>query len=67
MAKINWSFFFEAAGSKAVGIFPPQVAEKIDSFPLELLSLIKWAENMRPAPDIFKRDTQKIIDEMLRA
>lgn len=62
---VDWEEIFTASNSKAVGIFPPNVAEKISEFPTEMLSEIKWVEGKRPEDEIFKDDIEKIIDKML--
>ena len=63
--KINWKEIFTASNSKAVGIFPPNIAERLAEFPVELLDQIKWIENQKPNNDVFLQDIKKIINEML--
>lgn len=63
--EIDWPFFFEAANSKAVGIFPPTVAKKIDKFPIQLLNSIKWMGDCKPQDDVFCQDIDEIIEQML--
>lgn len=63
--KVNWKEVFTASNSKAVGIFPPNVAERLDEFPVSLLEEIKWVEGQRPENDKFESDIDKIIEEML--
>ena len=48
-----------------LGVFPPLVAKKLDTFPLDLLDDIKWVDN---APDrkTFRGDLNVIIEEMLQ-
>lgn len=43
--RIDWKKIFTDVNSKAVGIFPPGIAQKLETFPLELLSKIKWVGN----------------------
>lgn len=43
--KIDWQQIFTDVNSKAVGIFPPAIAQRLETFPLELLSKIKWIGN----------------------
>ena len=61
--KPDWKLIFEAADSKAAGVFPPVIAEKMDEFNLDLLDDIKWIK--KPDKTIFARDIQKIIKDML--
>ena len=63
--KIDWKEMFESANSKAVGIFPPEVAQKLVDFPLELLDVIKWVKGKRPDLDKFRQDRDRICDAML--
>ncbi len=49
--KIDWPKIFTDANSKAVGIFPPLVVERLNEFPLELIKKIKW---VGAEPDINK-------------
>ncbi len=61
--KPDWKVIFEAAESKAAGIFPPMIAEKMDRFNLDLLDNVKWIK--KPDKAVFARDIQRIISEML--
>ncbi len=63
---INWREIFTSANSKAVGIFPPEVARKLSEFPTDLLSLIKWKDDNSPQIGQFKTDMEKICDQMLK-
>lgn len=63
---IVWPNIFQAVGSKAVGIFPPDVVKRLSSFPVELLDIIKWTDGKKPDPNQFKTDLNKICDEMLK-
>lgn len=62
---VNWPQIFTAANSKAVGIFPPAIAQKIAEFPLELLQQIKWVENQEPTVSQFEDDIKKIVNDIL--
>ena len=62
---IYWKQIFVDVASKAVGIFPPNVAAKLDTFPLELLEQIKWVEGAKPIKETFKKDIDKIISDIL--
>lgn len=63
--KINWKDIFLSANSKAVGIFPPDIARRLIEFPIELLERIKWAENKKPAINNFQTDLNLICDSLL--
>ncbi|MCX8092833.1 MAG: nucleotidyl transferase AbiEii/AbiGii toxin family protein [Candidatus Goldbacteria bacterium] len=62
--KINWKEIFKAANSKAAGIFPPNIAEKLENFDLDLLDKIKWI--MKVEKEDFKIDINKIVDSILK-
>lgn len=64
--RVNWPATFQAAGSKAAGIFPPNVAQRISDFPLELLERIKWVEDKKPNSAQFKEELNRICDAMLK-
>lgn len=63
--KINWPEIFRNSSSKAVGIFPPAIAERIKTFPVELLDKIKWIDEKSYQREKFAGDIEKIIEEML--
>ena len=63
---VKWSQVFQAVGSKAVGIFPPDVAKRLAEFPAESVKVIKWVEGKQPEAIQFKRDLDEICDAMLR-
>lgn len=63
---IKWRQVFDQVDSKAVGIFPPAVAERIATFPIELLSRINWVENKEPKVEDFKKDLDQIVKNILR-
>ena len=62
---VNWPAIFQDANSKAVGIFPPEIAKRLTEFPLELLSVIKW-EQSAPDQKKFTSDITNICDQMLQ-
>jgi hypothetical protein len=62
--RIDWPAIFGSANSKAVGIFPPTVAEKLKTFPLELLDKIKWVKVV-PKREVFVADLAVIIRQIL--
>jgi len=63
---VNWPSIFQAVGSKAVGIFPPGVAERLVGFPTGLLKRVKWVEGKQPNADQFMADIGDICDAMLK-
>lgn len=62
--QINWIDIFTDVNSKAVGIFPPQVVERLKEFPASLLKQIKWID---AAPDSthFQADITRICHDIL--
>jgi predicted nucleotidyltransferase component of viral defense system len=62
--KPDWKIIFEAADSKAAGIFPPELAEKMDKFDVKKLDKINWIK--KPAQEMFKKDLQEIIQAILK-
>mgnify|MGYP001560699699 CR=1 FL=1 len=62
--KINWQEIYLSVGSKAAGIFPPEVAKKLDSFPRKLLSKIKWVGES-PSQTNFDNDIKEIVTSIL--
>lgn len=63
---INWEQVFTDVRSKAVGILPPDVAQKLETFPPELLDQIQWIEGKKPKEGEFTKDIQTIISSMLQ-
>lgn len=63
--KINWKEIFLSTNSKAVGIFPPDIAKRLINFPIELLERIKWVEDKKPAINNFQIDLSLICDSLL--
>lgn len=63
---VDWQRIFVDASSKAVGIFPPNVAEKLETFPSQLLSRVNWIEGGEPTEKSFKSDLDKIVLSMLK-
>lgn len=62
--QVDWREIFTDVASKAVGIFPPLVAKRLDTFPLDLLDNVRWIEK-EPDKGGFKKDLETIIKEML--
>ncbi len=59
----DWKFIFLAAESKAAGIFPPEIAEKMESFSPSGLDRISWINE--PDPRRFFLDIQDIVKTIL--
>jgi len=59
----DWKLIFTAANSKAAGIFPPEIAEKMERFSPAGLDRINWIN--KPAYNRFVRDIQSIIRSIL--
>ncbi|MBN1938267.1 MAG: nucleotidyl transferase AbiEii/AbiGii toxin family protein [Candidatus Aminicenantes bacterium] len=59
----DWRLIFSAAESKAAGIFPPEIAEKMERFDPAGLDRIVWT--VRPEPAVFIEDIRKIAASML--
>lgn len=62
---INWREIFTAVNSKAAGIFPPMVAEKLSNFPVELAVKIKWIEGKEIAADRLTGEIERVVAEIL--
>lgn len=63
--KVNWKDIYKSTNSKAVGIFPPDVAKRLTEFPVALLERIKWTD-VKPDIQIFSKDINLICDSMLK-
>ncbi|MDO8741534.1 MAG: hypothetical protein Q7J11_00120, partial [Candidatus Roizmanbacteria bacterium] len=63
--KIDWKDIFLSANSKAVGIFPPDIARRLIEFPIELLERIKWVKDKKPAINDFQTDLNLICNSLL--
>lgn len=64
--QVDWPKIYQAANSKAVGIFPPDVAQKLLSLPSELLDQIKWVDSQKPDPIKFIEELNQICNQMLQ-
>ncbi|MDO8610869.1 MAG: nucleotidyl transferase AbiEii/AbiGii toxin family protein [bacterium] len=64
-SKIDWKDIFLSANSKAVGIFPPDIAKRLIEFPIGLLERIKWVKDKKPTVDDFQTDLNSICDSFL--
>lgn len=63
--KIDWAEVFTHANSKAAGILPPLVCQKMEAMPLELLKVILWEENWLDFSTTFAEKRDRVILEML--
>lgn len=61
--QVDWKKIFTSINSKAVGINVPLVAKKLEEFNIINLDKIKWIK--RPSNDEFKRDIEKVINNIL--
>lgn len=61
----DWQHIFTAANSKAVGIFPPDIARRLSEFPIDLLDRIKWIEGKSPNNQQLKADLERICNDIL--
>lgn len=64
--EIDWEKIFVDVSSKAVGIFPPSVARKLDTFPVRLLDKINWVEENKPSLKEFQISIDKIVSDILK-
>lgn len=60
--RIDWKKIFTDVNSKAVGIFPPGIAQRLETFPLELLLKIKWVGNPWT-----KKQAKEKIEKLIRS
>lgn len=63
--KVNWKDIFTDASSRAVGTFPPSVAQRLIEFPSDLLRNIKWTQREKPNLANFQNDLKKIAENIL--
>lgn len=63
--KIDWQHIFTAANSKAVGIFPPDIARRLSEFSITLIGRIKWIEGKSPNNQQLKADLERICNDIL--
>ncbi len=59
----DWKEIFGSANSKAAGIFPPIVAEKILNYNLDYLNEIKWVK--RPILETISHDRKKMCKDII--
>lgn len=64
-SKTDWKEVFLSTNSKAVGIFPPDIAKRLVEFPIVLLDRIKWVESKKPDINDFQTDLNSICDSLL--
>lgn len=53
--EVDWELIFTASQSKAAGIFPPEIAERLSSFNIEKLSILNWVKT----PDFIELEKSK--------
>lgn len=63
---IDWPLVFTHANSKAAGILPPLVCQKLESMPLELLDSILWESDWKEFADNFEHRRLSVIAQMLK-
>lgn len=64
-SKPDWKKIFKDVSSKAVGISPLDVAQRLTQFPLEMINLIKWQDGMKPKEETLKKEIGALCDAML--
>ncbi len=64
--QIEWKKIFQDVSSKAAGVFPPLIAERLETFPIELIDKVKWVPEKKPTHQVFKQDMDTIIRQMLK-
>ncbi len=64
--KTDWQKVFTDATSKAAGIIPPYIGERLESFPADWISQIDW-EMEQPTSEKFHRDLVEIANQILAA
>lgn len=60
---ISWRDVFTKTATKAAGIYPPLVAERLETFPRATLDKIKWIK--KPDSERFNAVVERIIHEIL--
>ena len=63
---VDWKRIFSDVNSKAVGIFPLDVAKRLTDFPIEMIDLIKWREGVKPDTAFFKSEIKILCDSILK-
>lgn len=60
---INWEVIFSSSQSKAAGIFPPMIGERVENFEIKKLNILNWIES----PDYNKIETlkDKMVNDIL--
>lgn len=60
---LDWELIFSSSQSKAAGIFPPLIAERIEKFNIENLSILNWVES--PDYDKLEKVKNKLVKDIL--
>ncbi|OGJ20433.1 MAG: hypothetical protein A3A82_00360 [Candidatus Pacebacteria bacterium RIFCSPLOWO2_01_FULL_47_12] len=63
---IDWPEVYTHANSKAVGITPPLVCQKLEAMPISLLETIVWEEDWADFVNNFALKRETCIGQMLR-
>ncbi len=63
--QVDWKQIFQDVSSKASGIFPPLIAERLETFPVELIETVKWLPEKKPSQAIFEQDIKKIVQQII--
>ena len=63
---IEWLKVFTDVGSKAAGIIPPMIAQRLESFPSDWITQIQW-EIEPPKPEIFHQDLVNLANQIINA
>ena len=63
--KVDWTEVYTHANSKAVGITPPLVCQKLEAMPISLLETIVWEKNWSDFVDNFALKRETCIRQML--
>lgn len=64
--KVNWQDIFTNVSSKAAGIFAPLIAERLSTFPPELLNKVNWIDDKKPSEKEFLKGIDKIVLDILK-
>lgn len=63
---VGWKKIFSDVNSKAVGIFPIDISRKLIDFPVEMIDLIKWIDDIKPEVKSFKIEINLLCDSILK-
>lgn len=63
--KIDWRSIFGAVDAKAVGIFPPTMIERLQSFPLEMFDVLHWIGQQQPSAQHYREWLTEVTRDVL--